>query len=484
MQEKDKLKQKTISGLFWQFCQKGLGQIVSFVISVILARLLMPEEFGVVALAGMFTVLTGIFIDCGFGTALIQKKEADELDFCTVFWTQITFSVIVYLIVFSLSPWFAALFNEEKLIPVVRVLGLGMILGTVGGIQNAIVTRRMAFKTYFYATLVGSLLSGAIGVWLAYQGLGVWALVAQNLSSTVLNTLTVFFQVRWLPKFLFSYERFKSLFEVASKFMFSSLIGTGFSQLKGYLIGAKYTSADLAFYNRGEGVPNMFIRNIDSSINTVLFPVFSKLQDDKDAVKNAIRRSIKTSSYIIFPMLLGLAAIADHLVVILYTDKWLACIPFMQIFCVSECFSILNTANMQALRGMGEVNTLLKLEFYKKPVLVIILIIAMFISPLAIAVGVCIYGIYTMFVNAFPNRKFIHYHIKEQLKDVSENAFLAIFMAICVYFIGRFAINLYVLITLQVFAGIIFYLGISELFHLESWTYVKENASSYFQKLY
>ena len=139
---------------------------------------------------------------------------------------------------------------------------------------------------------------------------------------------------------------------------------------------------------------------------------------------------------------------------------------------------------MQALRGMGEVNTLLKLEFYKKPVLVIILIIAMFISPLAIAVGVCIYGIYTMFVNAFPNRKFIHYHIKEQLKDVSENAFLAIFMAICVYFIGRFAINLYVLITLQVFAGIIFYLGISELFHLESWTYVKENASSYFQKLY
>ena len=479
MPNNQELKQKTISGLFWQFLQKSSGQVVSFAISVVLARLLMPEEFGVVALAGMFTILTGIFIDCGFGSALIQKKDANELDYSTVFWVQTFFSIIVYLIVYSLSPWFAALFHEERLVAVVRVLGVGMILGTVGGIQNVIVTRRMAFKTYFYATMVGSILSGGIGVWLAYRNWGVWALVVQNLSSTIINTITVFVQVRWLPKFLFSIERFKTLFAVASKFMLSSLIGTGFGQLKGYLIGAKFTSSDLAFYNRGEGVPNIFIRNIDSSINAVLFPVFSKIQDDKEAVKNAVRRSIKISSYIVFPMLLGLAAIADHLVIILYTEKWAACIPFMQIFCVSECFTILNTANMQALRGMGEVNTLLKLEFYKKPIMVIILIITMFISPFAIALGMCIYGVYTMFVNAFPNRRLIHYHIKEQLKDVSENAVIALVMAFLVYFVGRINMNIYILVGVQVLSGMLIYMSLSYLFQIDSWVYIREETLKY-----
>jgi O-antigen/teichoic acid export membrane protein len=231
----------------------------------------------------------------------------------------------------------------------------------------------------------------------------------------------------------------------------------------------------LAYYNRGEGVPQIFTRNIDSSINTVLFPVFAKLQDDKEAVKNAVRRSIKTSSFLLFPMVLGLAAIADHLVILLYTEKWEACIPFMQVFCISECFTILNTANMQVLNGMGQVNTLLKLELYKKPVLMAILIATMFISPLAIAIGMCVYGIFTMFVNAFPNKKLIHYHIKEQLKDISDNASVAILMAVCVYLIGRLDINLYVLVSLQTFLGILIYIGISEFFHIESWAYVKNS---------
>ncbi|MBR1400651.1 MAG: lipopolysaccharide biosynthesis protein [Prevotella sp.] len=482
MSDTEDLKQKTISGLFWQFCQKGVGQIISFAISVVLARLLMPEEFGVVALAGMFTVLTGIFIDCGMGTALIQKKDADDLDYCTLFWTQTVFAIIVYLIVYLLAPWFSLLFHSPKLTAVVRILGLGMILGTIGGIQSVIVTRRMDFKVYFYRTMIASILSGVIGIYLAYSGWGVWALVAQNLLSTIIGTITVFWQVRWLPRFIFSFERFKSLIGIGSKFMASGLIGTAFGQLKGYLVGLKYAPTDLAFYNRGEGVPQIFTRNIDSSINAVLFPVFAKLQDDKKAVKNAVRRSIKTSSYLIFPMLLGLAAIADHLVIVLYTEKWEACIPFMQVFCVSECFSIMNTANLQVLRGIGEVNTLLKLELYKKPILVTILGVTMYISPLAIAIGMCIYGIYTMVVNAFPNRKFINYHIKEQLKDVSSNAALAVGMFACVYIIGRLNTNPYLLITIQVVMGVLIYCGLSELLQLDSWQYVKETAKTFFRK--
>ena len=482
MDKKNELKQKTISGLFWQFCQKALSQVISFSVSVVLARLLMPEEFGVVALAGMLTVLLGIFIDCGFGSALIQKKNADNLDYNTIFWTQVLFSSIIYFIIFALSPSFAKLFNVPALANVIRVLALGMILGSIQSIQNVIVTRKMVFKTYFYATMIGSVLSGCIGIYLAYCGWGVWALVTQHLSSTILNTLTVFVQVRWMPRFVFSFDRFKSLFGISSKYMLSNIIGTVFSQLRGYVIGLKYTATDLAYYNRGEGVPKIFINNIDASINTVLFPVFAKIQDDRLTVKDALRRSIKTSSYLIFPMLLGLAAIADNLVIVLYTEKWVKCIPFMQVFCISECFTILNTANLQALKGIGKINTILKLEVYKKPVMIAILIYTMYISPLAIAAGMCIYGIYTMVINALPNRKYIDYHIVEQLKDVSENALLAIVMALIVYMVGRMDMNLYVKILFQVLIGIILYVSASELLHLESLQYVKKNMQSYFKK--
>ena len=482
MEQKTELKQKAVSGLFWQFCQKALSQIISFAISVVLARLLMPEEFGLVALASMLTLLFAIFVDCGFGSALIQKKNVDELDYNTIFWTQFLFSTIIYLIIFIFSPWLAKLFQMPTLTHVIRVLALGMILGSIQSIQGVIVTRKMAFKTYFYATMIGSILSGCIGVYLAYRGWGVWALVTQHLSSTVLNTLTVFVQVRWIPRFMFSFSRFKYLIGISSKYMLSSIIGTAFSQLRGYTIGLKYTAADLAYYNRGEGVPKIFINNIDSSINTVLFPVFAKIQDDRLAVKNALRRSIKMSSFLIFPMLLGLAAIADNLVFLLYTEKWVKCIPFMQLFCVSECFTILNTANLQALKGIGKINTILKLEVYKKPVMIAILVFTMYISPLAIAAGMCIYGIYTMIINALPNRKYIDYHIIEQLKDVSENAILAIVMAIIVYAIGRIEMNLHATILIQVLTGCVCYIGCAEFLHIESWQYVKKSIQPYLQK--
>jgi len=479
----ENLKEKTISGLFWQFAQRILGQGISFAISVTLARILLPENYGVVALAGMFTVLLGIFINCGLGTALIQKKDADDIDFSTIFWMQTAFATIIYAIVFILAPFFSGWFKTPELTPVIRVLGLGMILGTYGGIQSVIVSRRMAFKAYFYRTLLGTTSSGIIGIVLAYNGWGVWALVTQHLSAIILNTLTVFAQIRWTPKLIVSKKRFIELFGIGSKFMLSGLIGTGFGQLRGYIIGFKYTTADLAFFNRGEGLPHLFTNNINSSINGVLFPVISKLQDDRNAVKHTIRRSIKTSSFILFPILLGLAAIADNLVVILYTEKWIPCIPFLQLFCISECLNILNTANLQALRGMGYAGTLLKLELYKKPVFLVMLIIAMFISPLAIATANCIYTLYSLIINAGPNKKYINYSIKEQAKDISDGLLFALIMAICVYSLKILKLNPYILISIQIITGAIIYLSLAELFHLESWKYVKENAKPYLRVL-
>lgn len=479
----DSLKQKTISGLFWQFAQKAVGQVVSFAISVVLARLLMPEEFGVVALAGMFTVLIGIFIDCGFGNALIQKKEADDIDFSTIFWAQTIFATIVYALLYSAAPLLGDIFHTPELCPVVKVMGLGMILGTFGGIQNVVVTRRMAFKVYFYMTLIGTALSGGIGIFLAYRGWGVWALVFQGLAATIINTITVFAQVRWIPKFIFSTDRFKELFGISSKFMLSGLIGTAFGQLKGYTIGMKYMAADLAYYNRGEGVPQIFTKNIDASINSVLFPVFSKLQDDKPAVKNAMRRAMKTSSFLLFPMLLGMAAISENLVYILYTEKWAPCIPFMQAFCIGECFSIMNTTNLQALRGLGKVDTILKLEIYKKPVMIAILAGTMFISPLAIAIGMCFYSFYTMIINAFPNREYVGYKLEEQIKDVSGALMNAVVMATAVTSLNLIQADRYLLLTVQITTGILIYCALSEMFHIESWEYIKSNVVERVKKI-
>ncbi len=477
------LKNKTISGIFWQFCQNGFGQIVNFIVTVLLARLLMPEEFGIVAIAGMFIVITGPFVECGFGSVLIQKKDVDEFDYYTTFWAQLCFSIIVYLVLFVSAPLFSTLFSQCELTSVIRVLSTGIILGALGGIPKVILNKELAFKKFFQVTFFGTILSGIVGVVLAYCGLGVWALVVQSLFSIIITNIILYVKVGWFPKMFFSFIRFKKIFFIGLKYMSSNLIGIFFGQLKGFIIGLKYTSADLAYYNRGESGPSIFSRNIVSSINAVLFPVFSKLQDDKSAVKNAVRRSIKTGTFLFFPFLMGLAAIADNVVVVLYTNKWLACIPFMQIFCISECFTILNAANLKALTGMGKVDDILKMELYKKPVMIAVFLVTMFISPLAIAVGMLFYTIYTTIINAYPIKKYIGYSIKEQLKDISGNAILALFMSLSVYLVGIINLNIYLSIVIQVFVGFIIYIGLSELLKVEAWLYIRRNALVYLKNV-
>lgn len=307
----------------------------------------------------------------------------------------------------------------------------------------------MDIKFYFYITMIATVISGIIGLIMAYSGYGVWGLVAQSLLSVIISAFLLFYFVRWLPKLQFSVIRFKELFSFGWKYMMSSLIGTSFYQLRGYIIGIKYTAADLAFYNRGEGIPQLFTRNIDSTINGVMFPAMSKLQNDRDALVRAISRSMKTSSYVLMPILFGLAAVCDKLVILLYTEKWAPCIPFMQILCITECLGILNTANLQALKGVGRADVLLRLELYKKPVMVAILIVTTFISPLAIAAGMCVYGVYALIINAHPNKKYVGYPFVQQLRDVSSNAILSIMMAVVVYCVGQIEMNIYLSLFLQ-----------------------------------
>jgi len=482
MAEPQDLKAQTINGMFWQFMQGIGGQIVTFVVGMILARLLLPEDYGVVALAGMFIGLFGIFADGGLAQAVIQKKDADELDFNTMFVTQLFTSFFIYCLIYIFAPFFAQAFHNEQLTPLIRVISLTMPLGALGGVQSCVLSREMMFKKFFYVGFAGLLSSAAVGIGMAYAGYGAWALVGQKMTATIVGTLVIYFQLDWHPKFQFSKERFKSLFSQGIKYLGTTFVGTITAQVKGYIIGWKYTAADLAYYNRGESVPNLFINNIDSTIQAVLFPALSKIQDDKEAVKRAISRSVRISTFVLMPILFGLAAISDKLIPLLYSNRWDPAIPFMKVLCISLAIGILCNVNLQALKATGHIGLIFKLEFVKKPIMLLMFVFTAMISPLAIAWGMVFFNIFVYFVNSYPNKKNIGYSYRQQLIDVAPNIVFAAIMAIGVYYIGELIQNIYLSLIIQILCGAIFYVGTSWLIKNESLIYVFQEIKNRFKK--
>ena len=469
----ENLKNKTLSGIFWAFAQKALNQAIAFVVTVILTRKLCSDDYGVVAIAGMFTILIGMFMNGGMGIALIQKKDTDELDYNTVFYMGLGMSFILYTVIFFISPYFASFYGQPVLCPIIRVIALTMPLGALGAVQGAIVSRQMDFRKFFYASLSGQVMSAVVGISMAYQGYGPWALVGQQIVSGITGTVVVFFMVRWYPRLMFSFQRFKGLFSFSWKKLGGDFVGTLCYQLRGYIIGYKYSTADLGYYNRGEGLPQMIRNNLNGPISGVLFPALSKLQGEPDGVKRGIRRSIRTSSFLIFPLLFGLAAVAPQLVPILYSPKWNPAIPFMQVICITCAMDIINAANLQALLAIGRSDIVLKIELYKKPVMLLILAITTYISPLAIALGMMFYSFYVLYVNTRPNKELLHYSLRDQISDLLPNVLLSLSMAVVVYLMGLSIPNIYMALPAQVILGATIYIGMSHFFHKENYEYVK-----------
>ena len=288
-----KLKKKTINGLFWRLGERVTAQFISFVVSIFLARLLSPNEYGIVALVMIFINLADVLVTSGLGTSLVQKKKADELDFSTMNIASVVFSISVYLVLFICSPIISKIYNNSTLTAVLRVLGIKIIIAAINSIQQAYVQRKMIYKKFFFATLIGTIISAVVGIVMAKKGYGVWALVAQYMTNSTIDTIILFFSIDWKPKLHFSWKRFKKLFEFGSKVMLSSFIGCLFEQLRGLLVGLRYSSQDLAFNNKGEQLPVMIYSNINSTIESVLFSTISKIQDDKIKLKYVVRRMIK-----------------------------------------------------------------------------------------------------------------------------------------------------------------------------------------------
>lgn len=471
MMDNNSLKGKTLSSFIWRLAERFGAQGVSFIVSIVLARLLAPSAYGLIAMATVFTNILSVFVDSGMGSALIQKKDADDLDYSTVFYFNMAMSVFIYLIIFFTAPIIAEFYNESELTTLVRVLSVSLLIYGVKSIQQAYVSKHMLFKRFFFATLGGTLFSAVLGIALAYLGAGVWALVAQQLSNALIDTIVLWITVKWRPKWMFSFKRLKGLFSYGWKLLVSALIDTVYNNLRSLIIGKKYSSEDLAFYNKANNFPNIIITNVNSSIDSVLLPTMSSVQDNKESVKMITRRAMKTSTYVMAPLLIGLAFCGKPFISLLLTDKWLPSYPYMVIFCVAYMFYPMNTANLNAIKAMGRSDLFLKLEVIKKSIGIVLLVLSMKISVMAIAISLLIASILGVIINSFPNRKLLNYNFFEQIKDVVPGFFLASIMGGCVWTITLLNLPPIITLLIQVPLGGIIYIGLSALFKLESFTY-------------
>lgn len=476
------MKENVITNFIWRFAERCGAQCVSFIVSIVLARLLDPEVYGTVALVTVFTVILQVFIDSGLGTALIQKKEADDLDFSTVFYFNFVVCFVLYICMFWAAPYIAYFYNRPELVSLVRVISLTLIISGVKNIQQAYVSRNMLFKRFFFATIGGTVFSAVIGIIMAYKGFGVWALVAQQLSNAAIDTLILWITVKWRPKWMFSFDRLKGLLSFGWKLLISALLDTGYNNIRQLIIGKLYSSVDLAYYNKGKQFPNLIVTNINTSIDSVLLPVMSKEQDDAEQIKRMMRKSISLSTYIMAPLMMGLAFVAPTVIELILTDKWLPCVPFLRIFCITYMFYPIHTANLNAINAMGRSDLFLKLEVIKKFVGIVLLISTMWSGVMVMAYSLLISSFLSQIINSWPNRKLLNYGYLEQLKDILPGILLAVFMGICVCVLEYLPLSNIVILFMQILLGATIYIGGSIIFKLDSFQYLQETIKSLITK--
>lgn len=475
MQNQQNVKKQVFSSLFWKFMERGGTQGIQFIVQIILARLLLPKDYGIVALISIFITLANVFVQSGFNTALIQKKRPDESDYSSVFYLSLIVAGLLYTLLFFTSPLIANFYEEPKLIPVLRIMAITLFFGAINSIQTAIVSRNMQFRKLFFSSLGAIISSGTIGIIMAYMGFGVWALVGQQLVYSSMTALILWFTVNWRPKLFFSLKNIKGLFSYGWKLLVSTLIGNLYMNVESLVIGKLYSAEILGFFNRGKQFPTLIVSNIDGPIQSVMLPAYSKQQDNKRRVKDMVRRSIVTSSFITFPLMVGLAIVAEPVIELLLTDKWLPSVPFLQIYCAAYAMHPIHTANLQAINALGRSDIYLKLELIKKGLGLALLGAATFFGVYAIAIGAVISGVVSTMINAYPNKKLLNYHYKEQMKDIVPSLILSLVMGAAVYVFHFIDVNTGVKFMLQIIVGILVYLGLAYLFKFECFQYLVEN---------
>ena len=452
-----------IRNITWKMAERLATQLIGFLASVILARLLDPSFFGTITEALIFITIAELICNEGLSIALIQKKQTDELDYSTVLLANLLIAIFLYIILFFTAPLIGRLFNESEVsfVKVFRFLSLRVILSAIHSVQIAYISKQMQFKKLFHTSLVSIVLSSTIGVLLAISNHGIWALVFQNLLYLFLIVFTLAVSIKKMPSLHFSFDRFYSMSPFARRILNTGLLIQGVEQFETFVIGKQYMSSNLAFYDKGKYYPHVIAGNINSSIVAVLFPKLAAYQNDQDKIKYYTKQYIRLTSYLLCPMMFGLAVVAKSFVSIFLTDKWLPCVPLLQAFCMAYISYPLHSANNSAIKALGRSDLILKIEIVKT-----ILGLLIFLATVPISMTVAVYAMairsfISFCIEAYPSANLFSYSYKEQINDFITPAIMSLVMAVLITIAFSSIESLLVRMGLQIFFGVVIYLLLS-----------------------
>lgn len=431
------LKDKVANGAVWVTMESFVLQVVGFTVGLVLARLLTPTDYGTVALLSFFFAIAGTFASCGFGNALVQNKNAGDLEFNSVFYISLAVSGVIYLIFFVSAPWIAAYYNIPVLCPVTRVSALSFVFSAINGVQGAELSRKMLFKSRFKISLITCSTSAICGITFAYMGWGVWALVISSLITSIASVFAYWFIIAWRPKLMFSWSVLKGLFNYGWKLSASGLLHSVYLNLSGFMIGKMYSPADLAFVNKGRSMPALLYGSVDGTINNVSFPALAKLQDDKAKVVDAMRRMIRCSTFALLPLLCILSVCAKPLTLFLYGDQWMPAIKYVPIICFSYMLNPFCSVNCNAISALGRSDIFLRMEIIKKTVAISLIVISLQFGVMAfVLANFVVYTMFAVFVNVYYSGKLLGYKMRQQFMDVAPTFLLCAIMGAIVFGVG------------------------------------------------
>ena len=462
------LKRKAFSGFLWMFMERIGAQLITFCVSIVLARILFPEDYGVIAIAQIFINLMNVFVTQGLNASLIQRDEAGDLEYSTAFFANLGFSLILYMGIFLSAPFISEYYGNTVLCPILRVMGLRLIIGAFNSIQRAYVSRHLQFKKFFFATLGATIISAFVGIGMALAGMGPWAIAGQYLTNAIIGTIVLWFTISWHPKRMFSKSKFMEMFGFGWKIFIAAFCNELYLELRSLVIAKKYSSSDLAYYIRGKQFPELFYTNLNATITSVMFQIMSKQKDDLAALNRNLKRTIQVETYLIMPLMIGLTAVAEPLVKLLLTDKWLLCVPFLCAYCISYTVLPIQSILEQLYKAVGRSDIVLKLFFVEKFVGILVILYTMHYSVWAIAVGMVCTSLFSTLLHGSQMKAILNYSLIQMMKDIFENVVLCLIMYIGVRIVGLLPFSAIIMIIIQCITGVIIYLTLSILIKSKS----------------
>lgn len=454
-------KKKVITSLKWKFFERISSQLVTFFITLVLARILTPGDYGTIALLTVFINIATVFVQGGFNTALIQGEDVTDKDYSSVLYFSLGIAGIIYIILFISAPFIAIFYNQEILTDMIRVLAIILFLGAFNSVQVAYVTRELQFKILFNCNFLSNIVSGIIGILLALLGTGAWALVVQQLLYQLFVCVLMFRYTQWRPSLYCSFKRLRKLVSFGGRILISNLLVTIFLNIRSLFVGKIYSSVELGYFDKGKQFPRTLMDALNGTIQTVMLPIYSHEQGNIEIVKQMVRKSIQISCYVVFPMMIGLACVAEPLINLLLTDKWSMVVPIVRVFAFAYMCQPIQTISAQAIKALGNSKKILQLEIIRKAIELSLLIISLPFGITTIAFSSMIAGVLSCIISMHPNKRLFNYKYREQLKDIGIPFLLSICMGGIVFIIG-IGINSYLIkICVQVLVGIGLYLGIS-----------------------